>query len=58
MFNFSSNKPGIIPRNKTKLEVRELNHSLLKTTEGSFTMYVSHGKLKTDRLTDHTEIAC
>ena len=33
---------------KTKLEVRELNPSLLKTTEGSFTMYVLHGKMKTD----------
>ena len=33
---------------KTKLEVRELNPPLLKTIEGSFTMYVLHGKMKTD----------
>ena len=33
---------------KTKLEVRELNPSLLKTTEGSFTMFVLDGKMKTD----------
>ena len=33
---------------KTKLEVREMNPPLLKTTEGSFTMYVLHGKIKTD----------
>ena len=33
---------------KTKLEVRELNPSLLKTTEGSFTTYVLHGKMTTD----------
>ena len=33
---------------KTKLEVREMNPSLLKTTEGILTMYVLHGKMKTD----------
>lgn len=33
---------------KTKLEARELNPSLLKTTEGSFTMFVLHGKMKTE----------
>ena len=44
--------------NELKLEVRELNPSLLRTTEGSFTMYVLHGKMKTDWLTDYTQIAC
>ena len=33
---------------KTKLEVRELNPSLVKTTEGIFAMYVLHGKMETD----------